>query len=91
MVGQGTLQTGEFWLRALVDSIMEKHMPVLPDLEVTEIGHHEWHIQDWRALERKTYSESWLLGGFRWYVQPEFIFLWIRADLLKANTPLPTG
>lgn len=51
-----------------VDSIMEKHMPVLPDLEVTEIGHHEWHIQDWRALERKTYSESWLLGGFRWRI-----------------------
>lgn len=49
------------------DLIMEKHMPTLPDLEVLESGHSDWHITQWRALERKTYSDFWSLGGFKWY------------------------
>ena len=50
----------------LVEAIMEKHLPVLPDLETLHEGSDTWHILDWRALERKAYGPSWKLGGFTW-------------------------
>ena len=55
-----------------VEAIMEKHMPDLPDLEVLHVGHKEWHIQDWRSLEKKTFSDYWRLGDYKWFV-PELI------------------
>lgn len=41
-------------------------MPVLPDLDVLHSGNDIWHITDWRALERKAYSDYWHLGGYKW-------------------------
>lgn len=54
----------------LVELMMEKHLQTASDLEVLETGSDEWHISDWRALERKSYSDYWHLGGYKWYITP---------------------
>lgn len=55
-------------------------MPTLPDLQVLAAGHSDWHIMDWRTLERKTYSDFWTLGGHKWFDKP------FHATLQIAHT-----
>lgn len=78
------LKTPLFSVAALKDQVelmMEKHMQTASDLEVLESGSDDWHISDWRALERKSYSDYWHLGGYKWYIEVQLRSLRLLKDL----------
>lgn len=47
-------------------SMMDKYMVPLEDLEVMATETFDWHIEDWRALAKRSLSPSFDCGGYKW-------------------------
>ncbi|KAF9932989.1 hypothetical protein FBU30_006813 [Linnemannia zychae] len=43
-----------------------KHIPLKGELEERTCLYHEWRIEDWAGLDRRTTSPEFLIGGYRW-------------------------
>lgn len=43
--------------------------PIDGSPEILKDGHFVWEIEDWAALQKRTHSEVFEIGGFKWYIR----------------------
>ncbi|OAQ27058.1 hypothetical protein K457DRAFT_1805530 [Linnemannia elongata AG-77] len=43
-----------------------KHIPLKGELEERTCVYHEWRIDDWAGLDRRTTSPEFVIGGYKW-------------------------
>ncbi|KAF9082945.1 hypothetical protein BGX23_011943 [Mortierella sp. AD031] len=49
-----------------VEWMTRKHIPLKGELEERTCVYHEWRIDDWAGLDRRTTSPEFVIGGYRW-------------------------
>ncbi|KAG0304741.1 hypothetical protein BGZ98_005084 [Dissophora globulifera] len=49
-----------------VEWMTKKLIPAIPDLEESACEIFQWHIKDWRALDKRVTGPEFEIGGYKW-------------------------